>query len=264
MRTVPLCDLENQRKTNTCIAAAKESSHFFSFGANPTFRDWRFVYRARLGLSNLNGCKKPSRTNLSSVVYRKYRKCHLIETLPHIFHHCMVHSTLYKHRHNAIVKCIKIVADNRWTIIGGDRVIGTENRRLDFAVRKGNDIILDVTVPFENSNEAFDAARREKVERYKELSTEFSIDGKNAIVIGALGFLDPANDKSLRRLCSRSYLKMIKKIIVRETISFSNDVYEEHIFWSLRTPTADRFDTHFLKTYYFSVFYCILHILYFK
>lgn len=50
-----------------------------------------------------------------------------------------------------------------------------------------------------------------------------------AIVVGELGSLDPANDKSLRRICTKTYLKTIKKIIISETISFSNDVYQEHI-----------------------------------
>lgn len=62
------------------------------------------------------------------------------------------------------------------------------------------------------------------MEKYKNLAYELSTGGKRAIVeanlVGALGSWDPANDKSLRRLCSKSYLKTMKKIIVSETIAF--------------------------------------------
>lgn len=34
---------------------------------------------------------------------KKCRKCHDLETLPHVLNHCMVLSTLYKKRHNAVV-----------------------------------------------------------------------------------------------------------------------------------------------------------------
>lgn len=59
------------------------------------------------------------------------------------------------------------------------------------------------------------------------------MDGANAVVeavvVGALGSWDPANDGSLRRICSKKYLKMLKKIVVSEIIGNSRDVYYEHI-----------------------------------
>lgn len=65
--------------------------------------------------------------------------------------------------------------------MGEDRVVGTENLQLDLVVRKGNEndiIIFDVAVPFENSLEAFDDARKLKVEKYKDLTDELSTNRK--------------------------------------------------------------------------------------
>lgn len=50
--------------------------------------------------------------------------------------------------------------------MGEDRVVGTQNLRPDLVVHKGNDIIFDITVPFDNGLEAFDSTRKEKTEIY--------------------------------------------------------------------------------------------------
>lgn len=63
--------------------------------------------------------------------------------------------------------------------MGEDHVVGTEDLRPDLVVRKGKDLIIfDVMVPFENGLEAFDEARRLKVEKYKNLADELSTNGK--------------------------------------------------------------------------------------
>lgn len=65
-----------------------------------------------------------------------------------------------------------------------DRVPGTENLRQHLIVRKGIKIIIfDVTVPFENGDEA----RRLKVDKYESLATELSTGGKRAVVEARLG-----------------------------------------------------------------------------
>lgn len=86
-------------------------------------------------------------------------------------------------------------------------------------------IIIDVTVPFDNGLDAFEAARKSKIEKYSNLAQEMSLQGKNvvlvAIVASALGSWDSANDRVMKRICSRRYLSTFKKISVSETISFS-------------------------------------------
>lgn len=90
-----------------------------------------------------------------------------------------------------------------------------------------------MTVAFDNGLEAFDAARREKMEKYNNLAQEISLQGKivavEAIVVGVLGRRDPANDRVMKRICSKKYLNMFKTIVVSETISFSRDIFDEHI-----------------------------------
>lgn len=139
-----------------------------------------------------------------------------------------------KRRHNAIVNRIKKACADRWTVLSEDRVVGSENRRPDLVIQKGNDvIIIDVTVPFHNGLDAFQDARNEKIQKYSGAAQEISLEGKNvvveAVVVGALGSWDPANDHVMKRICSKKYLSMFKKIVVSETISFSRDIFDEHI-----------------------------------
>lgn len=108
-RTLSLRNHKHQGKTNYCVAAARESSHFFTVGAFTRFKDWRFIHLARLGLVKLNGYNRPTRRN-PGPVKTMCRRCPNVETLPHILDHCMVHSSLYRKRHNAIISRIKKAA----------------------------------------------------------------------------------------------------------------------------------------------------------
>lgn len=75
-------------------------------------------------------------------------------------------------------------------------------------MKKDSDIpILHITAPFENCLTAFEIARKNKKDIYSDLITELSVGGKSgkkgAIVLGALGSWDSANDKIIIRLYSR-------------------------------------------------------------
>lgn len=88
-RTLSLRGHLHQGKTNHCIAMAKASYHFFQDGRYTTFKDWRFVHRARLCLTT-----KLNRCNFSSENKdKRCKKCGKEETLPHVLNHCTVHST---------------------------------------------------------------------------------------------------------------------------------------------------------------------------
>lgn len=78
----------------------------------------------------------------------------------------MVHRSLYKERYNAIVARIKKTARNSFTIVGKDRVAGTENLRPDLVIQDNNGIILfDVIVPFEIGPEAFETVKKNKFDK---------------------------------------------------------------------------------------------------
>lgn len=73
----------------------------------------------------------------------------------------MVHSTLYKKSHNAVVQRIKRAVMGMWCTVSDDRAVGSAILRPDLVLKKNRDLlILDVTVPFENGLEAFAVVRR--------------------------------------------------------------------------------------------------------
>lgn len=96
-----------------------------------------------------------------------------------------------------------------------DQVIGRHNPCPDLVVRKENDIGKWQTVPCDNGLDAFQEARRIKVDKYKELAEELTTERVKAVVdavaVRALESWDPANDKPLRRICENKYLETMKK-----------------------------------------------------
>lgn len=87
--TISLRDHPHQGKMNSCVAMTKCSCHFITTGKYTIFKDWRFIHRSWLGLFNkLNTYRVLGHTNF------KCCKCPKGETLPHVIHHCMTHSTL--------------------------------------------------------------------------------------------------------------------------------------------------------------------------
>jgi hypothetical protein len=100
-------------------------------------------------------------------------------------------------------------------------------------VRNNTAIIIDVTIPFENRMVALEQARQDKRQKYDDLARAFS--GRfsevkvDAILIGSWGTWDPENDKVMKTMCSRKYLKLFKKLCVSDAIRYSRDIYIEHV-----------------------------------
>jgi hypothetical protein len=95
-------------------------------------------------------------------------------------------------------------------------------------------IIIDVAVTFENRYEAFQRSRQEKIDKYTPIAENFRSRGwsvnLNAVVVGALGSWDPANETALKMLrISPRYAKLMRKFIVSDTIRWSRDMYVEHL-----------------------------------
>ena len=122
----------------------------------------------------------------------------------------------------------------RWEVIGEDQRLGTENLRPELVLKKENDIlIVDITVPLENGLKSFEDARLVKEAKYSNLGRELAADGKKAkveaIIIGNLGSWDTRHDRVIKRLCSSTYAKLMRKLIVSETIGNTCNIYFEHI-----------------------------------
>jgi hypothetical protein len=91
----------------------------------------------------------------------------------------------------------------------------------------------DVNVAYWVRLEALTAARQQKVNKYAALARtlkaryhEVKVD---AIVLGSLGTWDPENDRLMKSMCSRKYLKIFKKLCISDVIIYSRDIYAENI-----------------------------------
>ena len=212
-----------------CVANERSSSHFLRTGDFIRFADWRFIHRARLNLLPLNGSRHHDQHGNKSC-----RRCgYESETLPHVINHCMRYAEIITRRHNAIVSRVKKAAQQRFTILAeNEAVVG--NLRPDLILVKNNKAsIIDITIPFDNRMGAFEEARRAKEEKYaglaEALHTRYSTVEVDAIVVGSLGSWDPANDRIMKRLCSKKYLALFRKLCVSDVVRASRDIYVEHI-----------------------------------
>lgn len=141
----------------------------------------------------------------------------------------------------------------RWNLISEDRAVGGTNERPDLVLEKENSILLvDITCKFENGLDAFSEARKIKETKYDELGNKLSVDGKSAkveaIIVGSLGTWDSENDRVVKRLCAEKYEKIMRKIIIIETLhilgaSIMNTLI---IFPRIRKPTPI---IHFCRCY---------------
>lgn len=81
--------------------------------------------------------------------------------------------------------------------------------------------------------DAFCEVTEGKKQKYENLAqalrTKYAEVKVDAIVVGSLGAWDPDNDILMKKLCSRSYLKLFKKLCVSDTIKYSRDIYVEHV-----------------------------------
>ena len=73
--------------------------------------------------------------------------------------------------------------------------------RPDILIENGNEVtVIDVTVPFENSSDALQAAEDRKIQKYAHIAQHFMRMGKNCrvfgFVVGSLGAWHPHNEKT--------------------------------------------------------------------
>ncbi|GFQ70132.1 uncharacterized protein TNCT_665881 [Trichonephila clavata] len=107
--------------------------------------------------------------------------------------------------------------------------------RPDLVAQVGDELcILDVTVPFENRRPAFHQARLRKIEKYHPLIQFFKKSGWNKvsivpIVVGSLGAWDPENDAFLKKVATKSYLNILRKLCVSDCIRWSRDIFIQHL-----------------------------------
>lgn len=211
-----------------------DSNHFMARGDFTRFADWRFIHRARLNVVPLNGAIKSGNRD------KRCRRCgHPNETLPHVICNCQPHSTAWKHRHDAVMQRLaNAIPASKGTISLNRTVPGTGSQlRPDIVIRdedKKRIIMVDVTIPFENRRQAMTEARDRKHQKYAPLADALRQRGYevsvHAFLVGALGAWDPQNEHVLRACgVSRRYAKLMRRLMVSDTIRWSRDIYIEHI-----------------------------------
>ena len=90
--------------------------------------------------------------------------------------------------------------------------------------------VLDITGPFENTQQAFQDAREEKRSKYQPVVEDLQKKGLtadvDAIIVGCLGSWDLLNENPLLQCgISKKYTQLMKKLICSDTIKWSWDIY---------------------------------------
>nr|XP_037275921.1 uncharacterized protein LOC119168631 [Rhipicephalus microplus] len=116
-------------------------------------------------------------------------------------------SALYQARHNAIVDRVRPAASHEFIVAFENQAVGDTGLRPDLILVRGEEaIVIDVTCLFENTPDAFENARNAKLAHYEPvaafLGRRYQRVTVDAVIVGALGAWDSANDRVLRRICS--------------------------------------------------------------
>lgn len=225
----------DQGKVYAITSATTAPNHFMRCGNFTRFAEWRFIFRARLGCVPLNGARKFGNGD------KRCRRCGFgNETLPHVLNHCVPHFTTMTRRHNAVLdRIVKALRPPEGAEVRVNQTVpGLQgNLRPDLVILEPTTkrvTIVDVTIPFENRYAAFEAARREKQQKYQTIVEYFQQQGfdtsLDAFVVGSLGGWDPANEITLQRIgIGRNYAKLMKRLMCTDVIRWSRDIYIEHI-----------------------------------
>ncbi|GFR03041.1 retrovirus-related Pol polyprotein from type-1 retrotransposable element R2 [Trichonephila clavata] len=217
-------------KAMDCVALSPASTHFLTEGKFTRFADWRFVHKARLNLVPLNANK-----SWRDPQEKLCRRCgRWEETLPHVINHCPMHSAAWQKRHNAVLKRVQNAVAFKGKVISVNQAVD-KGLRPDLVAEVGGELfIIDITIPFENRRPAFHQARLRKVEKYRPLIKFFQERGWSKvhivpIIVGSLGAWDPINDGFLKKVATKSYLSLLRKLCVSDCIRWSRDIYIHHL-----------------------------------
>ena len=235
-----LINLRDQGKVARCLSEDQygNGSTWHCTSLNLRFEDWRFIHRVRLNVIPLNANKSRfSNTDAAC------RHCHVHpETLPHVICHCQPHMVQIRDRHNSIVQ--RLTNAIRFGKITTDRTIADSNLRLrpDVVVEEDNRVlIIDVTCPFDNDDDALSNAAVAKVNKYQPLKVFLESKGKSCkiypFVVGALGSWYKQNEILLSKLgMTRRYKSLCRKLCCTDAIQGSNNIYRLHLGCEDATP----------------------------
>ncbi|KAF4517057.1 hypothetical protein B566_EDAN004677 [Ephemera danica] len=224
----------DQGKVYDVTTQSSHSNHMLRSGRFTRFADWRFLHRARLGVVPLNATRR------FGALDKRCRRCnHPTETLPHVLNHCGPLAGARTHRHDTILQRIARAVPPRMGTVRINRIVPgiQDTGRPDLVVlneAKKKAYIVDVAIPFENRPTAMAEARRIKKDKYSGTADRLRARGYevevDALVIGALGGWDPANEITLRMLkVNQKYALLMRRLMISDCIRWSRDMYVEHV-----------------------------------
>jgi hypothetical protein len=225
----------HQGKVLDAAAMDPASNHFLAGGRYTRFCDWRFIHRARLGVLPLNNdVHVPGRSKACRVC--KYDQ----ETVAHVLCHCHHHSRAWNNRHRSVIaNLVKAMPPAKKATLRVEKTVPGTNSRLmpDLVLLDERDktaTVIDIACPFDNRRQALSAKRAEKSEKYGDLCNILEGQGYktilDAVVVGALGSWDPANDPVLGHLgIPKRFREAVKRRCVSDVIRWSRDIYVEHV-----------------------------------
>ena len=231
-----LKSLPDQGKVARCLQESNiPSTRSWCYeGTGIRFCDWRFIHRARTNTLPTNDVKSrwsnescPNCRRCHSDTYNMWKgfsKCN-----------CLNNMVSITERHD---KVLKRIADSiKYGEVSIDKVVpdAPNENRPDIVVRDGNKaLIIDVTCPFENGEEIFQNAARNKVEKYNYLIDFFATKDIEAkvfgFVVGPLGGWFRGNEMVLNEInMSMRYRTHFRKLCCADAIKSSRNIYVEHL-----------------------------------
>lgn len=200
------------------------------------FCDWRFIHRARLNLLPLNGARRFDPTS-----DKRCRRCGAPnETLGHVLSSCVPNLLDIRERHNSIHDRLKkAIRPIPGTVTYHDTVIPGSNSLLRPDVVRVSEsektvLIVEIHVPFDSGETAIERANEVKRAKYQPLFDHFANQGYvvtfRPLVITALGRLWRGSYEALGALkISLQYSRLMRKLMVADTIKGSRDIYALHM-----------------------------------
>ena len=148
----------------------------------------------------------------------------------------------WRFMHRARLDCVPLNATKRFGD-GPERLRPDIDNRPDPTRTREAYHDIDITVAFENRYEPFARARQGKIAKYQPIIDHFRKEGwaalQEAIVVGSVGSWDPANERALHMpQISRRYARLMRKLIVSDTVRWSRDMYIEHVTGQRQFPTT--------------------------
>ena len=169
LRLEELISHQDQGRTFPLVSKSPASNHWVGTGHHVTFADHRFGIRARTNLLPVKSVlKRMRKTTVDTCPKCKQQP----ETLGHVLNSCPANAGLMRERHNLILKRLSNAtrSENGTNFLDQKIPNSPGCLRPDLVITTAHSItIVDVTIPFKASQDAFTKARSEKTQKYSEL-----------------------------------------------------------------------------------------------